>query len=153
MGIRQVSNSATSRYRGWSECICFHCPWNFFSLFSDYADIWLTVPATWDKEGRTIMQEAAIAGGLIQKVRNSDHRWRDRLHIITENEAAAVYCSLHADIDRLMLSQNFMIVDAGGGSCTLAVRTFNWLHLLFSWRSYRFIRWLAFSTHDMRSTT
>ena len=85
----------------------------------------MTVPATWDKESRKIMREVAIAAGLVQKERNSDHRWRDRLHIIAENEAAAVYCSLHADIDRLMLSQNFMIVDAGGGSCSIAVRTPN----------------------------
>ena len=85
----------------------------------------MTVPATWDKEGRILMREAAIAAGLVQKERNSDHRWRVRLHIITENEAAAIYCSLHADIDRLRLSQNFMIVDAGGGSCTLAVSTPN----------------------------
>lgn len=88
-------------------------------------DIWLTVPAAWDIEGRSILREAAIAAGLVQRANSGDNTWRDRLHIITEHEAAAVHCAFCADIDSLRPSQNFMIVDAGGGTCDLAVRILN----------------------------
>ncbi|KAF8622621.1 hypothetical protein AX15_006876 [Amanita polypyramis BW_CC] len=85
------------------------------------ADVWLTVPAAWDAKGCDIMREAAISAGLVQSSRAGDRTWRDRLHIITEPEAAAVHCAFLTDVHRLKPSQNFMIVDAGGGTCDLAV--------------------------------
>ncbi|KAK2465542.1 hypothetical protein APHAL10511_002434 [Amanita phalloides] len=85
------------------------------------ADVWLTVPAAWDAKGCDIMRDAAITAGLVQSARAGDRSWRDRLHIITEPEAAAVHCAFLTDVHRLKTSQNFMIVDAGGGTCDLAV--------------------------------
>ncbi|KAF8735260.1 hypothetical protein AX14_002404 [Amanita brunnescens Koide BX004] len=85
------------------------------------ADVWLTVPAAWDAKGCDIMREAAITAGLVQSARAGDRSWRDRLHIITEPEAAAVHCAFLTDVHRIKPSQNFMIVDAGGGTCDLAV--------------------------------
>lgn len=89
---------------------------------SDSIDIWLTVPATWDTEGRSIMREAAFAVGLVQRASAGDHRWRERLHIITENEAAVAHCAFRTGFNDLRPSQNFMVVDAGGGTCDVAVR-------------------------------
>lgn len=86
----------------------------------DSAEVWLTVPAAWDAKGCDMMRDAAIAANLVQSAKAGDN-WRDRLHIITEPEAAAVHCAFLTDVHRLRPSQNFMIVDAGGGTCDLAV--------------------------------
>jgi len=65
------------------------------------------------------MREAAIAAGMVQKSRAEDVNWRDRLRIITEPEAAAVHCANLTNVHHLKPSQNFMIVDAGGGTVDL----------------------------------
>ncbi|KAG5735573.1 Heat shock 70 kDa protein 12B [Termitomyces sp. T112] len=85
------------------------------------ADVWLTVPAAWDGKGCEIMREAAISAGLVQSARAGDTSWRDRLRIITEPEAAAVHCAQLTDLHLLKPSQNFVVVDAGGGTVDLAV--------------------------------
>ncbi|KAI9451257.1 hypothetical protein BJY52DRAFT_1298655 [Lactarius psammicola] len=87
----------------------------------DSADVWLTVPAAWDARGCELMREAAITAGLVQSVGARDRDWRDRLHIITEPEAAAVHCAHLTDLHKLKPSQIFMICDAGGGTVDLAV--------------------------------
>lgn len=65
------------------------------------------------------MREAAIAAGLVQSARADDVNWRDRLRIITEPEAAAVHCAHLTDLHHLKPSQNFVVVDAGGGTVDL----------------------------------
>ncbi|KAG5645618.1 hypothetical protein DXG03_005609 [Asterophora parasitica] len=85
------------------------------------ADVWLTVPAAWDARGCDIMREAAIAAGLVQSARAGDTAWRERLRIITEPEAAAVHCARLTNLHHLKPSQNFVVVDAGGGTVDLAV--------------------------------
>ncbi|GLB44621.1 putative actin-like ATPase domain-containing protein [Lyophyllum shimeji] len=85
------------------------------------ADVWLTVPAAWDAKGCDIMREAAIVAGLVQSAKAGDVNWRDRLRIITEPEAAAVHCAQLTDLHHLKPSQNFIVVDAGGGTVDLAV--------------------------------
>lgn len=65
------------------------------------------------------MRAAAIAAGLVQSARAGDISWRDRLRIITEPEAAAVHCAHLPDIHQLKPSQNFIVVDAGGGTVDL----------------------------------
>ncbi|KAI0270643.1 actin-like ATPase domain-containing protein [Gloeopeniophorella convolvens] len=87
----------------------------------DSADVWLTVPAAWDARGCEIMREAAITAGLVRSASARDRDWRDRLHIITEPEAAAVHCAHLTDVHKLKPSQTFMICDAGGGTVDLAV--------------------------------
>lgn len=59
-----------------------------------------------------------------------DREWRDRLHIITEPEAAAVHCAHLTNLHQLRPSQNFMICDAGGGT---VVRSH-----LFIWNRYEY---------------
>ncbi|KIY62877.1 actin-like ATPase domain-containing protein [Cylindrobasidium torrendii FP15055 ss-10] len=85
------------------------------------ADVWLTVPAAWDAKGCDIMREAAIAAGMVRSAHAGDKDWRERLHIITEPEAAAVHCAHLTDLHRLRPSQNFIVCDAGGGTVDLAV--------------------------------
>ncbi|KAJ3986951.1 hypothetical protein F5890DRAFT_1571980 [Lentinula detonsa] len=85
------------------------------------ADVWLTVPAAWDAKGCDFMREAAIHAGLVRSSRPGDTQWRNRLHIITEPEAAAVHCAHLTDLHHLQPSQNFIVCDAGGGTVDLAV--------------------------------
>ncbi|KAJ3921005.1 hypothetical protein F5877DRAFT_36885 [Lentinula edodes] len=85
------------------------------------ADVWLTVPAAWDAKGCDLMREAAIHAGLVHSSRAGDTQWRNRLHIITEPEAAAVHCAHLTDLHHLQPSQNFVVCDAGGGTVDLAV--------------------------------
>ncbi|KAJ4481021.1 hypothetical protein J3R30DRAFT_3287382 [Lentinula aciculospora] len=85
------------------------------------ADVWLTVPAAWDAKGCDLMREAAIQAGLVHSSRPGDTQWRNRLHIITEPEAAAVHCAHLTDLHHLQPSQNFIVCDAGGGTVDLAI--------------------------------
>lgn len=92
-----------------------------YSLIPASADVWLTVPAAWDAKGCDLMREAAIHAGLVHSSRAGDTQWRNRLHIITEPEAAAVHCAHLTDLHHLQPSQNFVVCDAGGGTVDLAV--------------------------------
>lgn len=73
----------------------------------------LTVPAMWDKEAKETMVSAAIKAGIVKK---------DQLHnlmIITEPEAAALYCERHfADFPKKD-GMTFIVCDAGGGTVDL----------------------------------
>ncbi|KAG1457206.1 hypothetical protein G6F46_006657 [Rhizopus delemar] len=76
----------------------------------------LTVPAMWSDRAKAIMREAAIRAGLIN---SSDHP--DRLMLISEPEAAALYCEKKSEQFNLRHGQRFMICDAGGGTVDLIV--------------------------------
>ncbi|KDQ12012.1 hypothetical protein BOTBODRAFT_113646 [Botryobasidium botryosum FD-172 SS1] len=86
----------------------------------DQADVWLTVPAAWDAQGCAIMRQAAIEAGLVQSAHAQDRKWRDRLRMISEPEAAAVHCARLTDLHQLQPRQTFMICDAGGGTVDIA---------------------------------
>ncbi|KAF9580783.1 hypothetical protein BGW38_002429 [Lunasporangiospora selenospora] len=76
----------------------------------------LTVPAMWSDKAKNAMRQAAIRANLI---RESDHL--DRLMLVTEPEAAALYCQLKCDQFSLGNKDRFMICDAGGGTVDLIV--------------------------------
>ncbi|KAI7877639.1 actin-like ATPase domain-containing protein [Lichtheimia hyalospora FSU 10163] len=76
----------------------------------------LTVPAMWSDKAKSTMREAAIKAGLINE---DDHR--DRLTLISEPEAAALYCEKKCDQFNLRHGDRFMICDAGGGTVDLIV--------------------------------
>ncbi|KAG0744279.1 hypothetical protein G6F26_008182 [Rhizopus arrhizus] len=76
----------------------------------------LTVPAMWSDKAKATMREAAIMAGLIKE---DDHR--DRLMLISEPEAAALYCEKKCDQFNLKHNDRFMICDAGGGTVDLIV--------------------------------
>ncbi|ORX56246.1 hypothetical protein DM01DRAFT_1334734 [Hesseltinella vesiculosa] len=76
----------------------------------------LTVPAMWSDRAKATMREAAVKAGLIQEF---DHR--DRLMLISEPEAAALYCEKKCEQFDLRHGDKFMICDAGGGTVDLIV--------------------------------
>lgn len=71
----------------------------------------LTVPAIWDDKAKTKMREAAIQAGIISK---DDHP--DRLLLIGEPEAAALYSEKMRDGIKIKSDETLMICDAGGGT-------------------------------------
>ncbi|KAI7902034.1 uncharacterized protein BX663DRAFT_511512 [Cokeromyces recurvatus] len=80
----------------------------------------LTVPAMWSDRAKATMREAAIRAGLIN---SDDHP--DRLMLISEPEAAALYCEKKSEQFNLRHGQRFMICDAGGGTVDLIVFEIN----------------------------
>ncbi|KAI8647505.1 hypothetical protein BD408DRAFT_408675 [Parasitella parasitica] len=80
----------------------------------------LTVPAMWSDRAKATMREAAVRAGLIN---STDHP--DRLMLISEPEAAALYCEKKSEQFNLRHGQRFMICDAGGGTVDLIVFEIN----------------------------
>ncbi|ORX62896.1 actin-like ATPase domain-containing protein [Hesseltinella vesiculosa] len=76
----------------------------------------LTVPATWSDQAKAVMREASIQAGLVE--RNDPI---ERLTLISEPEAAALYCQKTCDQFKMTAGQRFMICDAGGGTVDLIV--------------------------------
>ncbi|CAO3587294.1 unnamed protein product [Absidia cylindrospora] len=76
----------------------------------------LTVPAMWSNRAKAATREAAIRAGLVLR---SDHP--ERLMLISEPEAAALYCEKKSEQFNLAHGQRFMICDAGGGTVDLIV--------------------------------
>ncbi|KAF1796509.1 hypothetical protein FB192DRAFT_1431227 [Mucor lusitanicus] len=88
----------------------------FHQNFEKQARFCLTVPAMWSDKSKQIMRDAAIQSGIINA---SDHR--DRLMLISEPEAAALYCERTCDKFNMQHGDEFMICDAGGGTVDLIV--------------------------------
>ncbi|KAI8639935.1 hypothetical protein BD408DRAFT_420579 [Parasitella parasitica] len=88
----------------------------FHQNFEKQARFCLTVPAMWSDKSKQIMRDAAIQSGIINA---SDHR--DRLMLISEPEAAAIYCEKTCDKFDMQHGDEFMICDAGGGTVDLIV--------------------------------
>ncbi|KAI7897314.1 uncharacterized protein EV154DRAFT_454752 [Mucor mucedo] len=76
----------------------------------------LTVPVIWTEKAKIIMRDAVIRAGLISK-----EDPQDRLLLVGEPEAAAMYCETFLDEYNLKPGQNFLICDAGGGTVDLVV--------------------------------
>ncbi|CAO3643030.1 unnamed protein product [Cunninghamella echinulata] len=76
----------------------------------------ITVPAIWSDQAKALMREACVKAGIIH------HRDPlDRLTLISEPEAAALYCERKCDISNLKHDDKFMIIDAGGGTVDLII--------------------------------
>ncbi|CAO3693109.1 unnamed protein product [Rhizopus microsporus] len=88
----------------------------FSNDFEKRARFCITVPAMWSDQAKQIMRNAAIQANLIQL---TDHR--DRLMLISEPEAAALYCERTCDKFDMKHGDEFMICDAGGGTVDLIV--------------------------------
>jgi hypothetical protein len=74
----------------------------------------------WSDRAKATMREASIRAGLIS---TTDHP--DRLMLISEPEAAALYCEKKSEQFNLRHGQRFMICDAGGGTVDLIVFEIN----------------------------
>lgn len=75
----------------------------------------LTVPALWSDKAKHIMRQAAVKAGLIQPSDPSD-----RLVLVSEPEAAALYCQEAMDV-QLCKGDRILICDAGGGTVDLII--------------------------------
>ncbi|KAI9273229.1 hypothetical protein EDC94DRAFT_594273 [Helicostylum pulchrum] len=80
----------------------------------------LTVPAVWTEKAKIIMRNAAIEANIINV---SDHQ--DRLLLVGEPEAAALYCNTMLEQYDLKHGDTFLICDAGGGTVDLVVYRIN----------------------------
>ncbi|KAF9170537.1 hypothetical protein BGX21_004862 [Mortierella sp. AD011] len=76
----------------------------------------LTVPAMWSNKAKDVMRKTAIRAGLITAV---DHP--SRLMLVSEPEAAALYCEKACKQYDLGHDDQFMICDAGDGTVDLIV--------------------------------
>ncbi|KAF8975557.1 hypothetical protein BGZ46_009043 [Entomortierella lignicola] len=76
----------------------------------------LTVPAMWTDAAKGVMRQTAIQAGLIQP-NDPPHR----LLLVSEPEAAAMYCERKCEQFNLRHGDRFMICDAGGGTVDLIV--------------------------------
>jgi len=70
----------------------------------------------WTDHAKSIMRQAALQAGIISPL-DPPHR----LLLISEPEAAAVYCEKKCDQYAITHGQRFMICDAGGGTVDLIV--------------------------------
>ncbi|KAF9574917.1 hypothetical protein EC968_004917 [Mortierella alpina] len=76
----------------------------------------LSVPAMWTDNAKAMMRQAALQAGMISPL-DPPHR----LLLISEPEAAALYCEKKCDQFSIGHGQRFMICDAGGGTVDLIV--------------------------------
>ncbi|KAG0319556.1 Heat shock 70 kDa protein 12A [Dissophora globulifera] len=76
----------------------------------------LTVPAMWSDRAKDVMRQAAIRANIITE---ADHP--DRLMLVSEPEAAALYCERACKQYDLGHGDRFLICDAGGGTVDLIV--------------------------------
>ncbi|KAI7847157.1 hypothetical protein BDC45DRAFT_527034 [Circinella umbellata] len=77
----------------------------------------LTVPAIWDDTAKAAMREAMIQADIIQPDDPPE-----RLVLVGEPEAAAMYCEKQCESWNSMEDQDtFMIVDAGGGTVDIII--------------------------------
>lgn len=74
----------------------------------------ITVPAIWSDKAKQQTRQAAFSAGINP----------DSLTLITEPEAAALYCATLCDEVDLEIGDRFMICDAGGGTvvCSLLMK-------------------------------
>jgi Hsp70 protein len=90
-------------------------------LLSEQDVQWLlTVPAMWTDEDKQWMRQAAQMAGLV----GSDPGEADRLRLVLEPEAAAIYCQEQdggSNLSDLRPGVRFLVVDAGGGTVDTVV--------------------------------
>ncbi|KAF9904254.1 hypothetical protein EC991_002912 [Linnemannia zychae] len=90
---------------------------NFGSTYDQsHIQYCLTVPAMWSDRAKHVMRLAAVRAGLV-KEEDPAHR----LIIVSEPEAAAMYCQSKGDQFNLQKHDRFLICDAGGGTVDLIV--------------------------------
>ncbi|RHZ52254.1 hypothetical protein Glove_463g12 [Diversispora epigaea] len=77
-----------------------------------------SVPAEWKPHAIGILQDCIYDAGYIEK-RHSNHN----LEFTTEPEAAALYCMKKSGEYKLDVGATFLIVDCGGGTVDLTMRT------------------------------
>jgi len=86
---------------------------------TDSAEVWVTVPDSWDAKACDIMKGAAINAALVYSAHAGDDRWRNRLKLVPQLEAIAVHCA-STDTPKLEPPEVFFIFDAGYDQLSVA---------------------------------
>ncbi|CAG8526918.1 4410_t:CDS:10 [Ambispora leptoticha] len=86
-------------------------------IYFKHVRIVLTIPVEYDERVRAIMRQCAYDAELILTLES------ENLEFTTESEAAAIYCLENLSEHPLKEGDSFMIVDCGGGTVDLTVRT------------------------------
>ncbi|KAM0753426.1 actin-like ATPase domain-containing protein [Meredithblackwellia eburnea MCA 4105] len=84
------------------------------------ATVVMTVPSAWSAAGCQVMREAALDANIVVSSKADDLRYKERLHIITEPEAAAVHAAATITHPALQAPNSFILCDAGGGTIDTA---------------------------------
>jgi len=87
------------------------------AISREYYRYCLTVPAMWSDRAKDTMRQAAVKAGIVSE--DDDHP--DRLMLVSEPEAAALYCERTYEDYDLKNDDRFLICDAGGGTVDLIV--------------------------------
>lgn len=74
------------------------------------------MPAIWNEKAKALMRQAIVEAGII----NEDDPVH-RLTLVSEPEAAALYCEKHSASWDMKQGNQFMVVDAGGGTVDLII--------------------------------
>ncbi|KAF9511754.1 hypothetical protein BS47DRAFT_1486679 [Hydnum rufescens UP504] len=81
-----------------------------------HAEVYLTVPSSWDLRTSLLLREAAIkAGVVVQDSEFEDIYWQERLHIIPETEVSVIHSVLSSTF-KFPWDQSLTICDAGGAT-------------------------------------
>ncbi|RUP43429.1 hypothetical protein BC936DRAFT_137194 [Jimgerdemannia flammicorona] len=87
------------------------------NIYENKDILWiLTVPAMWEESAKQRMTDAAVQAGIVSAREAKD---RSRFKIVLEPEAAAITCCEHSIENNLKVNDNFIVVDAGGGTVDL----------------------------------
>ncbi|CAG8527325.1 9812_t:CDS:2 [Ambispora leptoticha] len=86
-------------------------------IYYQHVRIVLTVPVEYDEKIRFIMRQCAYDAELILTLES------ENLEFTTEPEAAAIYCLGNLNEHPLKVGDSFLVVDCGGGTIDLTIRT------------------------------
>ncbi|CAG8549785.1 2777_t:CDS:2 [Funneliformis caledonium] len=89
--------------------------WSSLNFYNDVLLV-LTCPAEYSENARSIMRECVYNAGLIVDKCSS------KLQLVTEDEAAAIYCMNQLREYEFETGTNFMVVDCGGDTVDLTTR-------------------------------
>ncbi|KAI9256386.1 hypothetical protein EDC94DRAFT_565454 [Helicostylum pulchrum] len=93
---------------------------DFFLVEKENIRFVITVPTLWNDVQRDIMRTVAKEAGLI-----TDEDNKNRLLIINDSVAAALYCEQRkTDDEKMIPGDRYIVCDAGGGTVSLAVYEF-----------------------------
>ncbi|KAF9510321.1 hypothetical protein BS47DRAFT_1396058 [Hydnum rufescens UP504] len=101
-----------------------------------HAEVYLTVPSSWDLHASLLLRGAAIKAwlyypcrsraqlmacyrGLVVQAQSEDPYWQERLHIIPATEASVIHFALSPEF-KFQQDQVLTICDAGGATIDLA---------------------------------
>ncbi|CAG8646618.1 11627_t:CDS:2 [Ambispora gerdemannii] len=86
-------------------------------IYYQHVRVILTVPVEYDEGVRAIMRQCAFDAELILTLES------ENLEFTTEPEAAALYCLENLNEHPLKVGDSFLVIDCGGGTVDLTVRT------------------------------